>query len=483
MSAATRQAAEGHALTPIAVDLDGTLLRSDTLHEGLVQLLSRRPWMLFPLLLQLFRGKAAFKQYVTSHANIDIEGIPAHSELLDYLHEQKRSGRLLALVSAADQSIVTAFAKRFGIFDLAIGSDGVRNLSGEAKLAAIRDRLGDDFIYAGDAPVDLPIWRKASGAIVVGRSKRILTRVARDHHVERQFIRGGSRLAAWPRALRVHQWAKNSLVFVPAMLSLPTLTPQDVALFLLAFVALSAVASATYLLNDISDLAADRAHRTKKLRPLASGMIPLSQGLAAVVVLAVFTAAIAVFLPSAFVIALAVYVATTLAYSVWIKRVPMLDVLCLGFLFTLRVAAGAVLLDNGTPYWLFAFCVFFFTSLAFVKRYTELLAAVSEGKAALAGRGYEVRDLPVVLAAGLGTALCSQVVFLIYLGDQHFNEALFDQPMWLGLAGGVLAYWLLRIWLLSVRDEMHDDPVLFALKDRASLTMAAVVGLALLLAW
>jgi 4-hydroxybenzoate polyprenyltransferase len=469
---------------PIAVDLDGTLLRADTLHEGLVDIFSRRPWLLFPLLLQLLRGKAAFKQYVTRYARIDTNGIPVNSGLLDFLREEHGRGRRLGLFSAADQSIVAMFAERFGIFDLAVGSDGSRNLSGALKLAEIRERFGNSFVYAGDARVDLTIWREATAAIVVGRSRRIRDEVARHTPIEQTFVDGRPGVAMWLRALRGHQWAKNGLVFVPALLSLPTLQLLDLIMFLLAFLSLSAVASATYVLNDLIDLSSDRRHRTKRARPFASGKIPLSQAIVAVAGLTILVAAIASLLPNGFLVALLAYAVTTIAYSFVIKRVAMLDTLCLGFLFTLRIAAGAVLLeDDAAPYWLFAFSMFFFTSLAFVKRYTELLAAAGEGKSLIAGRGYQVRDLPVILAAGLGSALCSLVVFLIYLGDQHFNRALFSTPMWLGLAGGVLAYWLLRIWLLSVRDEMHDDPVLFALKDKTSFAMAMLVGVALLLAW
>jgi len=468
---------------PIAVDLDGTLLKVDTLHEGVVHLLTRRPWMIFVLILWMFRGKAAFKQLVTNHAQIDVHGAPVNSELLEYLEAQKRAGRRLGLFSAADQSIVSGFAERFNIFDVAVGSDGRTNLSGKAKLCLIQEHLGPDFVYAGDAPVDLPIWRSASGAILVGRSPRMRARVARETPIEREFLSRERFLKSWLRMIRSHQWAKNLLVFIPGGLALPTLDGERVALILLTFAALSAVASATYIINDLVDLAADRAHRSKKSRPLASGAVPLSHAVATVLLLSLVTVGVAILLPTPSRVVLLTYVTTTLAYSFGIKRIPMLDVLCLGFLFTLRIAAGAVLLGNGTPYWLFAFSMFFFTSLAFVKRYTELLAAAGENRRHIAGRGYQVEDLPIVLAAGLGTALCSLVVFLIYLGDQHFNRELFSQPMWLGLAGGVLAYWLLRIWLLSVRDRMHDDPVLFALKDRASLLMGLVVGIALLAAW
>ena len=467
---------------PIAVDLDGTLLRSDTLHESLVQLLLRRPWMLPALILRLFAGKAAFKRFVAARARIDARSIPAHPELLAYLVEQKGHGRRIGLFSAADESLVAAVAQHFGIFDVAVGSDGTRNLSGAAKLAAIRERLGDDFVYAGDARVDVPIWRESSAAILVGRTGSLRARIGAQVPVEREFPATPASARTWIRALRLHQWAKNGLVFVPAVLSIPILTLLQAAHFLLAFAALGCAASATYLINDLTDLAADRAHRSKRYRPLASCALPLSHAVVAILLLAAGTAGLAAFLPRFFLAPLLLYVGTTLAYSFWIKRVPVFDVLCLGTLFTLRVAAGTVLIPGAPPYWLFAFSMFFFTSLALVKRYTELLSAGADEKA-LSGRGYRYGDLGFVLSVGVATAVASLVVLLIYLGEQHFNRALFAQPLWLGLAGLVLAHWLLRIWLLAVRDEMHEDPVLFALTDKTSYTMAAVIAAALIQAW
>ena len=287
----------------------------------------------------------------------------------------------------------------------------------------------------------------------------------------------------WTRALRVHQWSKNLLVFVPALLSIPILTTADALNSLLVFVALCAVASATYIVNDIADVSHDRQHPSKKARAFASGAIPLSQGVLAVVFLAAIAAAIALLLPVQCALTLLVYVAVSLGYSFHLKRVPLLDVICLGFLFTVRIAVGAALLPNNAPYWLYAFSMFFFTSLAFVKRYTELAQAVQEDRKSLPGRSYQAEDLPLVLAAGLGAALCSIVIFLIYLGAKHFDENLFRNPAWLGLAVAALAYWLLRTWLLALRGQMHDDPVVFALKDRASYALGVLVGVALFLAW
>lgn len=290
-------------------------------------------------------------------------------------------------------------------------------------------------------------------------------------------------LKAWTRALRVHQWPKNLLVFVPAALSVPVLTWADGLNTLLAFVALCGIASTTYIINDLADVASDRQHPSKRMRPFASGAIPVRTGVLAAIALGMAAAALTLTLPARCAITLAIYAAVSLTYSFQLKRVAILDVICLGFLFTVRIAVGAALLENNTPYWLYAFSMFFFTSLAFVKRYTELAQAAGDQRTSLPGRSYQSEDLPLVLGAGLGSALCSIVVFLIYLGDQHFDRDLFNAPAWLGVSVAILAYWLLRVWLLALRGQMHDDPVVFALKDRTSYLLGVLVGLSLLLAW
>lgn len=468
---------------PIAVDLDHSLIGVDTLHEGVVQLLSRKPWMLFALLLRLLRGKAAFKRFVHEHAPVDVGALPVRAELLQYLQEQRKEGRPIGLFSAADQQIVDACSDRFGIFDIAVGTTPRANLRGAAKLERIKEHFGTDFVYAGDSVADLAIWREAKGAIYVGRSRILRSRVASAAPLELDLSSNRAGWRTWAHALRVHQWSKNLLVFIPALLSVPILTTADALNTILTFVALCTIASTTYVINDLSDVAADRQHPSKKTRPFASGAIPLRDGVLATMLLSAIAAALTLMLPPQAALTLVLYAAVSLTYSFRLKRVPILDVICLGFLFTVRIAAGAALLENSMPYWLYAFSMFFFTSLAFVKRYTELAEATRRKRRDLPGRSYQVADLPLVLAAGLGSALCSIVVFLIYLAYQHFDANLFRHPAWLGLSVATVAYWLLRCWLLALRGEMHDDPVVFALKDRTSYLLGGIVGLSLLLAW
>lgn len=468
---------------PLAVDLDGTLIFTDMLLESLMVLLAQRPLLLFLLPFWLLKGRAAFKQRIAERVRIDFSTIPVNEEFCAFLREEKMAGRRIGLFSAADDRIVKGMADRIGLFDVAVGSDGRTNLSGAAKRALIAETLGPDYVYAGNAPVDLDVWRGAKAAIVVCRSSRLQTRAGRLTTIERVFSPVGASPRQWVKALRVHQWAKNLLVFVPLLLSAPTANPLLLVQFALAFLTLNFLASATYLLNDLVDLEADRKHRSKRHRPFASGAISIASGILALVALALLTGLSLLFVPKTLLVPVAIYLVTTLAYSFAIKRVAVLDALCLGFLFTVRIAAGAALLSGPPPHWLFAFSMFFFTSLALVKRHTEINALKLSGKEQIAGRGYQAIDLPFVLAAGIGMAVCAIVVFLIYLGDQHFNRHLFSTPGWLALSCAAMTYWLMRIWLLTVRDEMHDDPIFFALRDRVSIAVGATVVLSLLLAW
>jgi 4-hydroxybenzoate polyprenyltransferase/phosphoserine phosphatase len=467
----------------IAVDLDNSLLGVDTLHEGLVQLLSRQPWLVFVLLLMVFRGKAALKDFVQKHAPVDVAELPVRNELLDYLREQKRLGRSIGLFSAAHQEVVDACSSRFGIFDVAVGTTGRVNLAGQEKLDSIKQHFGCDFVYAGDSAADLPIWREAKAAIYLGRSRLLRAQVANAAPLERDLSAPRAGFRIWAKALRVHQSSKNLLLFVPSLLSIPILTLTDVLNTALAFITLCITACTTYIINDLADVAADRQHPSKSQRPFACGAIPVSHGVFAVLVLSAFAAALMALLPRQCALTLIVYAAVSLSYTSKLKAVPILDVICLGFLFTIRIAAGASLLENNAPYWLYAFSMFFFTSLAFVKRYTELALAVRDERDSLPGRTYQSADLPLVLSAGLGSALCSIVVFLIYLAYQHFDASLFRNPAWLGFSVASVAYWLLRAWLVALRGEMHDDPVVFALKDRTSYVLGGLVGLSLFLAW
>lgn len=469
---------------PLCVDLDGTLVRTDLLYETLLAALRRRPWIVLALPFWLLAGRARLKARLVEAAGdgVDIASLPVTEDLVGYLRAEKETGRRLELVSASDRRIVERVAAQFGLFDDVIGSDGNTNLKGTAKARALIDRHPDGFVYAGDARADLAVWDRAAAAIPVNGALARREAVAARAPIEAEFGAPRRLLPALARALRPHQWAKNGLILLPLLLNRAYEQPL-VLLAALATVALfSIAASGTYLLNDLLDLTADRSHPSKRDRPLASGALPIPLAMVlSPLLIAVGLAGTAAVDLNVFLCLLA-YLALTLAYSFGLKTLPVVDVLTLGSLFTLRLLAGHLLFEGGVPAWLLVFCMAFFTSLALVKRLTEVRGLEERGLMATPGRGYHAGDSRFVLVFGLTTGISSVLIFIIYLVADPVHAVRLAHPEWLWVVPAVLGWWVPRVWLLATRGEMHDDPVVFALKDRASLLLGTVAVLAVLVA-
>ena len=465
---------------PLAVDLDGTLILSDTLHEGVILLFKQSPLNMIPLARSLPSGKAAVKRGVAEYGDFDPATLPYNQELVAYLRDEHEAGRRIGLFTAADQSIADSVAAYLGIFDVVRGSDGVTNLSGAAKAAAIEAEFGPVFAYAGDSKVDLPIFARAASAIVVGPRSRLLIKLRASPNVEANFPLPGPSLLVWARALRLKHWAKNALVLVAPLLSGQS---WPMLLSLVLFVLMGVLASATYLLNDLADLVADRAHPRKCHRPLASGAISVRDGALAAALLIGFALAVSLaLLPLGSTAVLLLYLAITLVYSLFLKRLAMIDVTVLAGLFTLRVLAGGTLVAAPPSPWLLTFSMLFFLGLAAIKRYAELhrvVRTVGEGAGA---RGYSQQDMPILLATGVSTGVSSIVIFMIYLINEQYPQAVYHYPAVLWGIMPVLLLWILRLWHLSVHGRMSEDPVLFALHDRFSLVLAGVIVLIMLVA-
>ena len=465
---------------PIAVDMDGSLLRTDTLHESLLILLRRRPLLLLLLPFWLLGGRAHFKRRIADYVLPDIAGLPVNEPFLAWLQERRAEGAILHLISAADERIVRRVAERFGIFETAMGSDGVNNLSGARKHAAIEALLGPGALYAGDSRKDLPIWAECRSAVLVGHTARLRAALGPDIVVTASFDAPRAGFSVWRKALRLHQWVKNALIFVPLLLGGRVL--EGLPLALLGFLAFGLIASATYLLNDMLDLEHDRQHRSKRHRPLASGVLPLKEAMAAVALLALLSVAIIAFMPPAFAVVAALYVLVTLTYSMVIKRMLMLDVITLAGLFTIRIDAGIAVVGDPVSPWLLAFSMFFFLSLACVKRHAECLVMAERGLGTVPGRAYRPVDAPWLMAMGSGSGFAAMSTFFLFLVGNESPILTYPNPQWMWLICVILGYWLCRIWALAARGEMHDDPVLFAVKDRLSLALAALIAVLTLMA-
>lgn len=468
--------------TALVVDLDGTLTPSNTLVESIILLLKQSPLNLLRLLFWLLKGRAGFKEEVASRTRIAAEHLPYRESLLDYLRAEKRKGRRIVLATAAHESIAAGISAHLGLFDEVLATNAGHNLKGQAKLEAIQQKVGNEFVYAGDSHADRFIWKGARAAILVGVSSGLAESVRRDVPIEREFANESIGLGTWIRALRVHQWLKNLLLFVPLLTAFSFMEIEKLATMTIAFFAFSLAASATYVVNDLWDLENDRAHPRKRLRPFASGTIPIPNGLAVAGCALVLAFALALAVSQAFFFMLLLYLVLTSAYSWGLKQFVVLDVVLLSLLYTLRILAGSVAVAIPTSSWLLAFSVFIFLSLALVKRCSELVTLDQIGQEAARGRDYRVKDLVVLWPLGIGAALSAVVVFGLFISAPE-TQARYATPELLWLVAVGLIYWLARLWIKTSRGEMHDDPVIYAVKNYGSRMTILAMTIAMLAAY
>lgn len=464
-------------VNPLVVDLDGTLINSDVLLESFLAALVKKPWLLFLLPFWLLRGKATLKAKLAHHGEINAALLPYNDELIAYLQQQKQSGRRLILATASNRKYAQQVQAHLKLFDDVLASDEHVNLKGSRKADAIIALLGNEgFCYAGNDAPDFQVWSRSEGAIIVNAKARELQRkLAPQCTVEKLFVAEPVGLKTYFKACRLHQWVKNILVFAPVIaghkLGMDSFWPT-----LAAFFAFGLCASSVYLVNDMLDLESDRQHPTKRNRPLASGRLPILNGLLLVPVLLAAAFAIASQLPLMFVATLAFYLVVTTAYSLLLKRVAMLDVIVLAGLYTLRIIGGAFAADVDLTFWLLAFSMFVFLSLAIIKRYTELLTMKQQNKIGKAsGRGYEVDDMPLLAALGGASGYLSVLVLALYLNSGKVLE-LYEHTSRLWALCPVFLLWVSRMWMTAHRGKMDDDPIVFALKDRGSQTMILIMA-------
>ena len=492
---------------PLVVDLDGTLIRSDLLFESLARMIGQQPWLLLLVPFWFLRGRAYLKSRLAVVGRLDARWLPYRRAVVDWLRSERARGRSLILATAADQRLAKAVADHLGLFDMVLASEAPHiNLKGAAKRDALVARFGArGFDYAGDALADLPIWRLARRSVVVAPGARLLaalqaSSVAEQSHPNEAAAniaaRGGIRiertmdapgggawlqLRVWVKALRVHQWVKNILVFLPLLAGQSLGDPYLLVRAVLAFLAISFCASGTYLINDLLDLEADRQHPRKHSRPFASGALPILEGFAVAPTLMAMGLAVAALLSPMTCLLVALYVVSTTLYSLWLKRKMLVDVFMLAMLYTLRVLIGGEATGVLSSVWLLAFSIFTFLSLGAAKRGAELLHLERAGRMVTGGRDYYVWDRDAVAMIGLASAFGAALVLALYLQSDGVR-LLYTQPSWLWLLVPLLLYWLLRTWMVTLRGAMHDDPIVFAATDRLTWCIAGACGLLLGLA-
>lgn len=453
---------------PIVVDLDGTLIQTDMLHESTLRMVREHPLDALRIPSWLWAGRAKLKREVAARTSFNPATLPYNEALLEWLRARRAEGRSIVLCTASDQSVADAVAGRLGLFDEAIGSDGKRNLAGRRKADVLEAKYGrGGFDYAGDSARDHEVWARSRRAIVVNAPRAVLREAQARWTIEEVFPAHFPGFSTWRRTLRMHQWLKSVLLFVPLIAGHEfTNVSAWLALFV-AFASFCLCASSVYITNDLLDLESDRMHPRKRLRPFASGQMPAWAGAVLIPVLLASSIALGGLVGPDFLAWLLAYFVITWAYSWSLKRMLLVDCLALAMLYTLRIIAGAATVGHALSFWLLAFSVFLFLSLAFVKRYAELELLLLNGRKKMHGRGYHTSDAPLVQAMGLAAGYSAALVLALYINSEAVSM-LYRTPEVIWGTVPVLLFWISWMWLQAHRGKMHDDPMVFAVKDRAS---------------
>ena len=467
---------------PLVVDLDGTLLKTDLLQESFFVLIKKRPLYIFMAIFWLIKGRSNLKIQIANRVSVDVAALPYNLQLLKYLLDQKKKGRKIVLATGSEQRLAIAVANHLGVFSEVYGTTLSVNLKGLYKSTKLVKVFGDKkFDYAGDSSSDLAVWQKARKAILVNAPASLERKARKVSSLDAVFNNRKPSVRTFFKAIRVHQWMKNLLIFVPLGAAHQLSNPHLVLQALIAFFAFSFGASCVYLINDLIDLNDDRNHKVKHNRPIACGDFSISNALISVVLLLGASFALCYFLPFEFVLVLFVYYAITLSYTFYLKRVVLVDVLVLAGLYTVRLGAGGAAVSIEPSYWLLTFALFIFLSLAMVKRYAELSSLQKEGKCLARGRGYRVEDLSILSSLGTASGYVAVLVLALYINGEA-AELLYKTPQLIWLQCPIMLLWISRVWLKAHRGEMLEDPVIFAIKDRVSqltvLLMVVVVILA-----
>lgn len=461
---------------PLVVDLDGSLIKTDLLFESANAFVTKRPLQLPRLIAWLMKDRTQLKARLAEKYTIDPASLPYNASLINWLREQKSQGRYIILATASHRLLAESVAKHLGFFDEVFATEGNLNLKSQKKHDCLVSLYGKHgFDYVGNSTADLAVWKSAANAYVVSSSPKLIEKVRSLGNLASVFNNTSSPfIQSMVKAMRPHQWMKNLLVFVPLLAAHQFSDRTRFIHALVAFIVFGLMASSVYVFNDLVDIDNDRHHPRKSQRPFAAGDLNLAQGWLTWPLLMLLAIIIACFwLPRTFVLVLATYFILTLAYSLRLKQSAIVDVLTLAALYTLRIIAGAEAINILPSFWLLALSMFIFLSLAFVKRFTELQSAHrTRNKSIICGRGYRDEDLGLISSMGVAAGYLAVLVLALYVQDGHTAE-LYQRPKIIWLACPLLLFWISRIWLITNRGKMGDDPIIFALKDPMSWVVAA----------
>ncbi len=467
------QAPETAASQPVlCVDLDGTLISSDVIWESILVLLKFRPYQLFFVPFWLLRGRAHLKKRLAEVTGLNVAALPYRVDVLEFVKAEHDRGRKIALVTASDLLVAQKISVHLGIFDQVLATNGERNLKGKEKAALLSRTFGErNFDYVGDSSADIPAWSIARSALVVG-GKGLVHRAGKVASVGKVFRTPRASIRTWFRALRGQHWMKNSLLFLPLVLA-HTLHPKALLRTVFGFAVFGMCASGLYVVNDLLDLHSDRFHPWKHKRPFAAGEIPIWEGILISLVLFAVSLVCGFLLSTQFLTVLLIYSGLTMCYSLYLKRIALLDAFVLSSFYSIRIFAGSTLTAVPLSQWFLAFSMFFFLSLAMAKRYSELVGAADLLKSGRSGRGYLPGDRELLLVLGVASSFSAVVVFTLYVHSQDVLR-LYRRPEPLLFLTPLVLYWLSRIWLQAHRGRLTDDPVTLALRDPVSYAVAAI---------
>lgn len=461
--------------TALCLDLDGTLIRSDALFESIFQMAKVNPFLLLLVPIWLLKGKPNLKEEINKRIDFNAKYLPYNQGLIDYAISEKSNGRKIYLATASHISIAQKVAEHLNFFDGVYATKDGYNLKSNKKAKILNQEFGKgNYVYAGDAKVDFNIWKDSAAAIVVSNKSSFIDDVRDKFNIEKEFYNKSNLFKSILKEIRVYQWVKNILLFLPIVLAHTVDNITDLTNVLIGFFSFSISASFVYVLNDLLDLDSDRYHPRKKNRPLASGDLPIQIGIALVPILFIIGVGLSLLLNFKFQLILLAYILITTAYSFSLKKIPILDIIILATLFTSRIVAGAFAANVYLSMWILAFSMFFFMNLAVLKRYTELLVMKKNKQIKAVGRGYHIEDMGLLLSIGPAAGFLSVLVFVLYI-DSSQATGLYSEPLVLWLIAPVFLYWISRIWHLSVRGNMTDDPIVFTGKDKVSYIVGLII--------
>jgi 4-hydroxybenzoate polyprenyltransferase len=462
---------------PVVVDLDGTLINTDLLYEAAILLFKKNPIYIFKCLLWLLKGKVFFKNEIFKRVHLQYQLLPYNTEVINFLQQEFADGRKIVLATASPLACAAEIAKVQPFFSQVYGTDNAINLKGTNKLQLLVKEFGKgNFDYIGNAKPDLVIFAASRYAYLVNASSGVERSAKKLNNLKNVWGSAGATIKDYIKAIRAYQWIKNLLLFVPLITSHSLQSFNLLTVSFFAFLTFGLVASAGYLLNDLLDIASDRRHPRKQFRPVASGKITVVNALLiAIMFLAgglIFAATINIY----FFVVLLLYFFTSFSYSIFLKKIVLYDVFILALLYSIRVIAGAVVINVALSFWLIAFSTFMFLSLAFVKRYSELMQVGDASDLKNRGRGYAVEDLNLLQIMGVASGFLAVVVFSLYINSPEVTQ-LYSKPKILWAISFLFLFWVSRVWLFTTRGKMTDDPIVFAIKDASSYIIFLLTGI------